>query len=73
MGVGRVYGELDAENVASQRVLENLGLTFEGVTRNSFLWRGAWTDNMSYAATAEEWRAWRSPLWGRPRRSGSRR
>jgi RimJ/RimL family protein N-acetyltransferase len=60
IGVGRVYGELDPVNVASQRVLENLGLTYEGTTRLSFLWRGEWTDNMSYGATAEEYRAWRA-------------
>jgi RimJ/RimL family protein N-acetyltransferase len=46
-------------NVASQRVLENVGLRYEGTTRLSFLWRGEWTDNMSYGATAEEYRAWR--------------
>jgi RimJ/RimL family protein N-acetyltransferase len=59
VGVGRVYGELDPVNVASQRVLENAGLVFEAVTRRSFLWRGEWTDNMHYGATAEEYRAWR--------------
>jgi RimJ/RimL family protein N-acetyltransferase len=59
IGVGRVYGELDPANIASQRVLENLGLVYEVVTRKSFRWRGEWTDNMSYGATADEWRAWR--------------
>lgn len=59
IGVQRVYGELDPSNVASQRVLERIGLVMESITRKSFLWRGEWTDNMSYAATAEEWRAWR--------------
>ena len=59
IGVQRVYGELDPANVASQRVLEACGLVCEGVTRKSYLWRGEWTDNMSYAATREEWLAWR--------------
>ena len=59
IGVGRVHGELDPGNVPSQRVLESVGLVFEAVTLHSFLWRGEWTDNMSYAATAEQWRAWR--------------
>jgi RimJ/RimL family protein N-acetyltransferase/GNAT superfamily N-acetyltransferase len=58
IGVGRLYGELDPVNVASQRVLESIGLVFEGITLKSFLWRGEWSDNMSYAATAEQWRAW---------------
>jgi RimJ/RimL family protein N-acetyltransferase len=59
LGVVRVYGELDPPNLASRRVLENIGLVHEATTRKSFLWRGEWTDNMTYAATAEEWRAWR--------------
>lgn len=59
IGVGRVCGELDPTNVPSQRVLESVGMRFEALTLRSFLWRGVWSDNMSYAATAEQWRAWR--------------
>jgi RimJ/RimL family protein N-acetyltransferase len=59
IGVGRVFGELDPVNVASQRVLESVGMVFEAVTLRSFLWRGVWSDNMTYAATADQWRAWR--------------
>jgi RimJ/RimL family protein N-acetyltransferase len=59
IGVERVQADLDPGNVASQRVLEAVGLVCEGVTRKSFLWRGEWSDNMSYAATREEWLAWR--------------
>lgn len=59
VGVVRLFGELDPANIASQRVLENLGLTFESHTRLSFLWRGEWTDNMTYGATAQDYRAWR--------------
>jgi RimJ/RimL family protein N-acetyltransferase len=66
VGVQRVYGELDPANVASQRVLEAVGLVFESHTRKSYLWRGEWTDNMSYAATAEEWLAWRDRPSGPP-------
>ena len=59
VGVGRVCGELDPANVASQRVLEACGLVFEYVTRRSFFWRGEWTDNMSYGSTREEFDEWR--------------
>jgi RimJ/RimL family protein N-acetyltransferase len=62
IGVQRVFAELDPGNVASQRVLEAVGLAVESHTRKSYLWRGEWTDNMSYAATAEEWLAWRDRL-----------
>jgi len=66
IGVVRVHAELDPPNVASQRVLENIGLVLESQTRKSFLWRGEWSDNMSYAATAVEWRAWRDRPRGAP-------
>lgn len=66
VGVVRVYGELDPANVASQRVLEAVGLVHETDTTASFLWRGEWTDNMSYAATATQWRAWRARPTGPP-------
>jgi len=59
LGCVRVYGELDPENTASQRVLERIGLIHEATTKQSFLWRGEWTDNMSYAATRSEYDEWR--------------
>ncbi len=68
VGVQRVFGELDPVNVASQRVLEAVGLVCEGITRKSYLWRGEWADNMSYAATREEWLAWRGRPTGAPAR-----
>ncbi len=58
LGVGRVRGELDPENIGSQRVLEHVGLTYEATTKKSFLCRGQWADSMTYGATAEEWNAW---------------
>lgn len=66
IGVGRVHGDLDPENVASQRVLESLGLTFEVVSKRSFLWRGEWVDNMTYATTRDDYLAWRSRPTGPP-------
>lgn len=66
IGVQRVYAELDPVNVASQRVLETIGLVFESHTYSSYLWRGEWSDNMSYAATAEQWLAWRGRPTGPP-------
>lgn len=68
LGLIRLYGELDPDNVASQRVLEAIGLRFEAITKRSFLWRGEWSDNMSYAATAAEHQAWRD----RPRHQPER-
>ena len=66
VGVRRVVGELDPENVASMRVLEAVGLQFEVVTKQSFLWRCEWVDDMHYAVTREEYERWRARPRGRP-------
>lgn len=58
VGVGRVRGEVDPDNTASQRVLENVGLTYEATTKKSFLCRGQWADSVTYGATAEACRSW---------------
>ncbi len=58
VGVGRVSSVLDPDNIAAQRVLENVGLMHEATTTRSFLSRGQWADTMTYGATAEECRAW---------------
>ena len=60
VGVRRVVGELDPENVASMRVLEAIGLQFEVVSKQSFLWRGEWVDNTHYAVTRDEYELWRA-------------
>ncbi len=58
VGVGRVQAELDPENIASQRVLENIGLVYEATTKKSLLWRGQWADSATYGATAQECADW---------------
>lgn len=58
--VVRVTAELDPPNIASQRVLEAIGLRVESLTRRSFLWRGEWTDNLAYALTRDDYDAWRA-------------
>lgn len=60
LGVHRVVGELSPDNLASARLLERLGMTFEYWAEKSFWWRGAWDDNLHYSMTAEERRAWRT-------------
>ncbi|GGK81369.1 GNAT family N-acetyltransferase [Ornithinimicrobium pekingense] len=59
LGVHRVVGELSPENLASARLLERLGMTFEHLAEKSFWWRGAWDDNLYYSMSADERRAWR--------------
>lgn len=59
LGVHRVVGELSPENLASARLLERLGMTYEYWAEKSFWWRGAWDDNLHYSMTADQRRAWR--------------
>lgn len=60
LGAHRVIGQLDPENIASQRTLERLGLLFESRTTRSYFCRGEWVDNMTYAATREQYDEWRA-------------
>lgn len=58
-GIHRIIAELSKDNLASQRLLERLGMTFEAFTQESFWWRGVWDDNLYYSMTARQWRDWR--------------
>lgn len=53
-GLHRVEINLRPENKASRRVVEKLGLRFEGRKRNFYFIAGQWADHLGYAATAEE-------------------
>lgn len=68
----RVAGRLDARNIDSARVLERLGMRFEGTFRGNEFVKGEWTDEAIYAITEDEWRALRRdrPLDPTPPRSG---
>jgi RimJ/RimL family protein N-acetyltransferase len=58
LGVRRVIAQLFADNVASWRLLERLGMRREQHTKQDSLHRsGEWLDGMMYAILAEEWRA----------------
>lgn len=58
LGVRRIEAGCFAENLASRRVMEKIGLRLEGVFREESLHRsGRWLDGMSYALLASEHRA----------------
>ena len=58
LGVRRVEASCFAENLASRRVMEKIGLRLEGTFREESLHRsGRWLDGMSYALLASEYRA----------------
>ena len=55
LGVRRVEAGCFADNLASRRVMEKIGLRLEGVFREESLHRsGRWLDGMSYALLATE-------------------
>jgi RimJ/RimL family protein N-acetyltransferase len=61
LGLRRVVAQLFADNAASWRLLERLGMRREQHTKQDSLHRsGEWLDGMMYALLADEWRAHRS-------------
>jgi ribosomal-protein-alanine N-acetyltransferase len=52
----RVQAEINPENVASQRALENAGFKKEGILRKAFFSRGEWIDTAIFSILREEWK-----------------
>lgn len=63
--ITRVFGMLHPENTPSARVLERVGMLFEGHTRNSFWLDDENSDDWIYGMTPEDHQAWVT----RPRRA----
>lgn len=60
LGLRRVTANCFADNVASWRLMERLGMRRETHTRQESLHRsGRWLDGLGYALLAEEWRGGR--------------
>jgi RimJ/RimL family protein N-acetyltransferase len=58
LGLRRVTADCFADNVASRRLMERVGMRREAYTvRDSLHRSGAWLDGMAYALLQEEWRA----------------
>jgi RimJ/RimL family protein N-acetyltransferase len=58
LGVTRVHGLLHPDNVASARVLERIGMKFEGHTRLSFWLADEVSDDFIYGMTVDDWHGW---------------
>jgi ribosomal-protein-alanine N-acetyltransferase len=56
-GLHRIWAHCLAENTASARVLEKIGMTCEGRQRESQWFKGRWWDTLLYATLEQEWRA----------------
>lgn len=60
LGLHRIYGRIYAQNDASARVLERLGMRREAYFHQNELLDGEWTDEMVYAMLRHEWAAARA-------------
>lgn len=56
--VHRFFGGLDPLNVPSARVLESLGMRFEGAAQLSYAMRGGWEDDVRYGMSRAQRLAW---------------
>ncbi|GAA2207612.1 GNAT family protein [Nonomuraea monospora] len=56
-GLHRVHATCDPRNAGSARVLEKLGLTWEGRLRHTALIRDGWRDSEVFGILEDEWRA----------------
>jgi [ribosomal protein S5]-alanine N-acetyltransferase len=57
LGLNRIEADTHPDNVASQRLLQRLGFTFEGRLRERFATPDELQDSSIYALLAEEWRS----------------
>ena len=61
-GLARIDAWADPRNKRSVRVMERLGMTYEGMHRKYELGRGGRVDGVSYAVLRDEWSELRGPL-----------
>lgn len=57
LGLHRIQATTSADNSASYKVMERLGMRREAHLRESALRDGAWVDELIYGMLAREWRA----------------
>jgi RimJ/RimL family protein N-acetyltransferase len=58
LGVHRVEANVDPRNIASARLVEDLGFVYEGTAVSAVWSRGEWTDDDRYALTEESRASW---------------
>jgi len=57
LGLHRIWATCDPENAPSIRVLQKIGMQWEGRIRHQYLVRGRWRDSELYAILEDEWRS----------------
>jgi ribosomal-protein-alanine N-acetyltransferase len=56
LGLHRIWSWCIADNVASARVMEKVGMRLEGRQRDKERFKGRWWDRLLYAILEDEWR-----------------
>ena len=51
----RIYATCDPRNIASSKVLEKMGMEYEGRMRDTLLIRDGWRDSLLYSILENEW------------------
>ncbi|MGH2453956.1 MAG: GNAT family N-acetyltransferase [bacterium] len=57
VGLNRIYAVCHVANAASERVMQKVGMTYEGTLRQVALIKGGYEDRKLYAILRREWRA----------------
>ena len=57
LGLHRIAATTHPDNTASVRVLEKVGMTYEGRLRDHLLTRGEWKDSLMWSILEPQWRA----------------
>jgi RimJ/RimL family protein N-acetyltransferase len=56
LNMHRIFATCDPANFASARVMEKIGMQYEGHLRENTTCRGAWRDSLLYAIIDHEWK-----------------
>jgi RimJ/RimL family protein N-acetyltransferase len=56
LGFHRIFAICDPENIASRRVLEKIGMQYEGHLRENVIIHGEHRDSLMYAILKQEWK-----------------
>jgi RimJ/RimL family protein N-acetyltransferase len=67
LGLHRIFGRIDARNIASANVLRRLGMRQEALLVENEWFKGEWTDEIDFGLLAREWRAAVQPPIGEGR------
>jgi [ribosomal protein S5]-alanine N-acetyltransferase len=57
IGLHRIFAECHPANSASQRVMQKIGMSYEGQLRKNAWVKGSWWDTCVYSILEEEWPA----------------